>query len=58
MLKKIKGNSGKFKVTQENFWSLREDFLTQKVATRLKKISNGKIILKTNYLTNENLYLL
>ena len=58
MLKKIKGNSGKFKVTQENFWSLRKDFLTQKVAIRVKKISNEKTILKTNYSTNENLYLL
>ena len=25
--------SGKFKVTQGNFWSLREDFLVQRVAT-------------------------
>ena len=27
-IKKTKGNSGKFKVTQGIFWSLREDFLT------------------------------
>ena len=26
-------NSRKFKVTQGSFWSLREDFLTERVAT-------------------------
>ena len=30
--KKSQRNSGKFKVTQESFWSLREDFLTERQA--------------------------
>ena len=32
-IKKNQGNSGKFKVTKRSFWSLREDFLAQRVAT-------------------------
>ena len=49
--KKAQGNLGKFKVTQGSFWSLREDFLTQRVATLISYsiLNNGnrnKFILK------------
>ena len=50
--KKTQGNSGKFKVTQGSFWSLRGDFLTQRVAT----LHKAKFALVVNSLKLESYF--